>query len=1156
MRKIFTLALLSLLMVPLTMMAQGTKGNTITFDSNNSTMLYANLGPLNSAPAYSCYLRHNQAPIQVLNANPTGNGYTIAPLQSATGTGTGFFANSSLANNMGFSSNGKLQFFHLNENQTPENHGNWAGSPYKYVCFAVIAPRGYRFTEYYMDIDGSKNNGSEGAKIMRYTYNNNSTYQFTPCSGETKNLTGEPTGQIFTHTLSNAGNILYFRIEAASKTTKVCVTLKELRLKYVIDGDVDVTLPNSDGTKVHTGYVDLGRFGSYRTYNNRRYYYFDKENVTDLEEVKIVAEDATSEISVKDGVIEVSKGGTYWIESPAKFRISAAKVNFQLSEGSTPSDWESRGTDLASILGKKVKIGDGNGNYLVVAKDGSGATNATAKENGTTWIITQVSGTSNQYYIKNESGSYLWRNGSGNLTTGTTATAWTYHVNYSISWTYWFDEYSITSDHCFITTSSGNNYGLRCNNGNWAASRQGYRDNTGADYKPSPIYYYEGVSSSEEAYTATLYGTSVSPLSSVGTADLSATSNPSASLTANGLNNDGVKFTVTGAAAFTVDLTMEPLDPNLQNLEFGYKSGTVVSPNMVSAAATNFQFNNGETIVIPMEQGVSNATTIFRNAFNESRINWYDGTATGLSNYYLVDSEYEENGSEEHAPSDKVDADQAGTTKIEFSNIKTLTAGGGTLTENPFDKTNADYEPITLTNESQTIYIYSADKPEYCIMTAATKNKNTHVAYTFYDAKVQGYTVNEDPVVTVTELYTSSLKRNNVKAGVSKVPNDNSTDTTHKFYGVTVKSNGTVGYLTSDKIVQSIKTTMGTLGTQAGIYAGDVMRTILYVDMSSLKSISGGADSWREIMMGTGDNCLFFMPSNFSIAQAMPGGGIIAGGENGEAVTDITIHDQQPFFSPYNFRTSTHVAHYERTQTNNKPTVTKSTLVLPFTINLSDEGHPKPSSDSVNVNVTFYNLEGVTLYTDHQMADGTYLDGVAGQITASPVITGEATANTPYYVTSQENTAETSFMIEAQGVTFAQTTLGDMISVSENGNMTAHGSFNGLEMPDNDPDNPFLYWSKDYFWYSISETLKDDVKFLPYRAYYTTSAQLAKGGKFMLLFDENGETNGIEDSVSIQQTAVYGVYDLQGRKLSVNSDQLSTLSQGIYIVNGKKIFVK
>lgn len=1150
MRKKFTFALISLLMVPLTMMAQGTKGNTITFDSSNSTMLYTDLPPLSSAPAYSCYLRHNQAPIQVLNANPTGNGYTIAPLQSATGTGTGFFANSSLANNMGFSPNGKLQFFHLNTSQVPPN-GNWAGSPYKYVCFAVIAPRGYRFTEYYMDIDGSKNNGSNGAIIMRYTYNNNSTYQFTPCSGETKNLTGASTGQIFTHTLSNAGNILYFRIEAASKTTKVCVTLNELRLKYVIDGDVDVTLPNSDGTKVHTGYVDLGRFGSYRTYNGTRYYYFDKENVTDLEEVKIVAEDATSEISVKDGVIEVSKGGTYWIESPAKFRITEAKVNFQMPAAQSEDEYLSLGQNLASAVGKKVLIGNGT-NYLK-SNGGKSFANATTQSAATRWYIQKVEGADNKYTIQVEDANGLYLSYSGNeFKVDQAPFEWTYYLEYDngvsntlINWTY-----NQTSDHCFIYVNSSNNYhyGLQFYNNGWRVIRTNQeRPNT--NYIPTPISFVQVIPAADaEAYTATLYGINAS--TSVGTANLSA-DNTSRELTANGLNNDGVKFEVTNKAVFTVNLTMEPLDPNLQNLEFGYKSGNDVSPNMVSAAATNFQFNNGETIVIPMEEGVSNATTIFRNAFNESRINWYDGTATGLSNYYLVDSEYEKNGSEDHAPSDKVDADQAGTTKIEFSNIKTLTAGGGTLKETPFNKDNAGYRTITLTNSSKTIYIYSADKPEYCIMPAAIR-KNTHVAYTFYDAKVQGYTVDEEPKVTVTKLYTSSLKRNNVKAGVSKVPNDNSTDTTHKFYGVTVTSSGTVGYLTSDEIVQSIKTTMG---KQEGIYADDVMRTILYVDMSSLKSISGGADSWREIMMGTGDNCLFFMPSNFNIAQAMPGGGIIAGGENGEAVTDITIHDQQPFFSPYNFRTSTHVAHYERTQTNNKPTVTKSTLVLPFTINLSEGGHPKPSSDSVNVNVTFYNLEGVTLYTDHQMADGTYLDGVAGQITASPA-TGEATANTPYYVTSQENTAETSFMIEAQGVTFAKTELGDMISVSENGNMTAHGSFYGLEMPDNDPDNPFLYWSKDYFWYSISGTLKDDVKFLPYRAYYTTTTQLAKGGKFMLLFDENGETNGIEDSVSIQQTAVYGVYDLQGRKLSVNSDQLSTLSQGIYIVNGKKIFVK
>ena len=113
MKKIYALALLSLLLVPLGLRAQtGTKGNTITFNSSNSTMLFTDLQQtLTTTPAVSCYLRHNQAPIQVLNANPTGNNNTIAPLQSANGTG--FFANTSLANNMAFSSNGYIQLYNL-----------------------------------------------------------------------------------------------------------------------------------------------------------------------------------------------------------------------------------------------------------------------------------------------------------------------------------------------------------------------------------------------------------------------------------------------------------------------------------------------------------------------------------------------------------------------------------------------------------------------------------------------------------------------------------------------------------------------------------------------------------------------------------------------------------------------------------------------------------------------------------------------------------------------------------------------------------------------------------------------------------------------------------------------------------------------------------
>lgn len=1083
----------------------------------------------------SCYLRHNQAPIQIINANPTANNKTIAPLQSEVGTGTGFYANNSMANNMGFSTGGDygVDFYNFANN-------------YSAACFAIIAPKGYRFTEYWMSICSNKypysilqrDNGSKGATIMRYTYNEGTTYQFTPCEGESLTLSSQGADEeIFSHTLSNAGNILYFKIDYTS-TAEFATHLNQLRLTYVIDGDVEATLPNTEseaGTQVHTGYINLGALTQHTAYPE---YYFNKANVTDLEDVNIVAENGTTEMSIENGTINVP-AGTYWIESPAKFRITGAKLNFQLAAGHTETTWEPT-TTLTS--GKNYKIGDGNGNYITLnnnrnvtrTTDINSATAWNVTSSGSGYVFSTVIGTTTYYLYAGNTG--------GTISANTSQRVWSYN-----------------SDNHYLTyQGSSNQYGIRYNSGQWAASNTSNRT-------PTSLTFYKETITGED-YEATLYGANGTDVA--GTTSIS-TSSTTGSVEATGLNNDGVKFTVAGGhAGFTVDLTMQPLDPNLQNLEFDYLKNGAESGNRVSAAATNFQFNAGETIVIPLEPGVSNPQVVFRNAFNESRVAWYDGTATGLSNYYLVDSEYETTGTETglQKPSGKVDANRAGTTKIEFSNIKTLTANGGTLTETEFNKNNAGYSNITLATTPKTVYIYSADKPEYCIMPAANK-KNTHVAYTFYDATLQGSPIEEEPVITVTPLFSSSLKRNNQKVAVynaqvsganASVADDSATDTEHQFYGVTVTAqkkdgaSGTVyGYLSSEDIESAIETAMA---GQSGIYDGDVMRTILYVDMSSLKSISGNESSWKKMMLGTADNCLFFMPTSFSIAQEMQFGGIVAGGEAGRAVTDIVVIDQQPFFSPHSFYTSTHVARYERTQTNDKPTVTKSTLVLPFSIMLNSNGNPKPTTDSEDTKVTFYNLNSMTLYADHRAEDGTYLDGVAGKITASPVTTGTAVANTPYYVTSTENDAKTSFKIQVQGATFAKTTLGEMTATSDDSDMTAHGSYNGQEKAKEDK---VLYWSKDYFWYSVSDYLKTaTVKFLPFRAYYTTSAPLtAKEGKFMLMFNETGETDGIEDSLSRQQTA-QSVYDLQGRKLSVGSDQLSTLSKGIYIVNGKKIFVK
>ncbi|MBR1520539.1 MAG: leucine-rich repeat domain-containing protein [Bacteroidaceae bacterium] len=79
-----------------------------------------------------------------------------------------------------------------------------------------------------------------------------------------------------------------------------------------------------------------------------------------------------------------------------------------------------------------------------------------------------------------------------------------------------------------------------------------------------------------------------------------------------------------------------------------------------------------------------------------------------------------------------------------------------------------------------------------------------------------------------------------------------------------------------------------------------------------------------------------------------------------------------------------------------------------------------------------------------------------------------------------------------------------------------------------------------------------------YRSYVKTSSQTYYGEEITFKTGEN--PNGIEDVIAEEsvspQSIRHGVYTLQGVKVSEEPTDLKALPQGIYIVNGKKVYVK
>ena len=1151
-------------------------GTTISLDNSSSHSLFASNS---GGGGYFGFLRHDIAHVQIITSNDS----------TLSGNDDGLLAN--IDNDMIFTTVDETKYLSV---KSSDSH--------KSVYVQVVAPKGYRIARYQMEF--LTDQCTSGSAVKQYTYDADGNV-----------VTGDA---MFTSagscdkTLTNGTNVLYFRFDMG---TSQKIVLKSFHVTYVIDQPVTGQIPNTDGTlNLHTGLLDLGTFSKN---SKASVWSFSRTGVTDLQAVSLVNGDGTAQTQTyetTDGQYFVlTADGDYYLEAPQKFRIVGATLNFlRHSATGTTTGTTYTYADVSSVSsGSSYIITDGSGNYLNLS-NGS-LVNGTNGAEATLWTVTKNS--------SGDGGHGGWSGDWGNTT------------------------YTITSDGYSLVLSNNSLSASNSSSTNWYYSSNGYfyyssseNQGPGPGWNQDRSYYYIGysnggwtVSSSTSTsklqtrtastgtitttlpasdFTATVNNRENTAAATDGTLKLTET-NASATLTVDDYNNDAIHFSISGLAAgssalYNVYLKLMPLNPEVQTLQVAAKNGdtNVVGSNEVTS--TNYTFHNGEAVKVIVPRTLESPYTIvFRNAENEEKTLWYTSgvnnnnlaSTGGYSNYSLVGSSAfnATDGLSTSAtphPGARVNTDVAGTNKLSATNIVEVASGSADeLKDLDYTEGAGGLTAVSLAaNAEKEVYIYSADMPTWNIMPTGIGSGKRHVDYRFYTITVKPVVETEKAVVTVTPIYTKTLKGTPTKT-TSSLSSDDALDETHTYVGVTVTSlsatNSTAsGELTNTEIISAIKEAMKA-GNYYGFSEDDPLRGILYVDMSGLNTVAAettdGANNWDAFNDGTADNCLYFMPVGFTRNVKNTVAKTTAGGY--QAVGDIVLQDQQPFFTPYSFATGTRKASYTRTGTNGKALVKNMTAVLPFSVALDGNGNLKTSDDVTDNSVTFHNITGYGEVTAKSTESG---EDVTYAMVATKVTDSKAEANKPYYVTS----TTPGFAFNITGAQFVKTpegtTSSDDTGVTESlertsNNWTAYGTYAGVTPKAKDDNGVGVwYFAKELFWNSARLTQYSTVNVRPFRSYYKTSdtsASVQNAAKAAVVFDENDvTTTGISDvsaaegdlTVSVGHGTMtltaasatrYATYTVGGQlvargMLGAGETRSLAVPAGVYVVNNCKVVVR
>ena len=1081
---------------------------------------------------------------------------------------------------------------------------------------SISLPRGYRFTGYRIvllnNVNGKTINQMTYDKAEKVLYETDKTFSTPapkgypapitlPSEDDDKEYVMERTSKSYT----DMGNNLYFLLDHNTEAF-YAVTIKSIELYFTAEAEfqaegaptskaeINSNGVNMVGSDFTTGKLDLGIIQR-NSKNGKTFFSYNFENVLDLKaqnwlyqenavtggKLPETAGNGDIQVLQNDGQLYYALGnGTYYIETPTEtknqngktiplgYRITGAKINahYGTKADGEPVSYDSN-TGTISY-----------GSYYYLQTDG------TWGYNKTNWKLTKTGKlkSGSKYLVVEQ---YTDNRGYSHYTASSTD-----DVNKASAFTVsdgkvmWRGLY--LSAYTTARFESSSKYAAT-----WTADRL---STTNPAYTPSD-------------FTLNLYGTSGNVVQS--TVNVSS-SNKNATAEVDKLNNDAVKFTISGLAdgakaLITYNLTMEQLNPFVNTLDIVCHSKKGSGPTITQTFTSNdFQVAGGKfDFYIPayFADENNNCRFTFENLKSKYMDATYGNGTSGNSRNFFVKSDYYNtygDGMQYKAPADapaadKVTTTQCGNAPFKYNNAADLEASGSaidatTLEEYPYSEESykargGTFTPnieVRVNDPAKDCYLFTGDETRYNI---APTTAMEHRAYAFYLMQIDLQVNEYDAYCRMTKLY-------------EKTCYDGDAD--KPMYGGVFEAyeKGYAGveghqiandkaFLSVSMMVQALKDAEKRAEQRGEKFSAD---QVLYLDYTNLYSVLvESKESMAEMKAKLNPNCLIFFPERThydedNYVQKTPGGGF-------RACRNIVITDKQPFYSPYKITVPhENYAFYSRKISIAKNGKSKlSTVVLPFSIALADGVHSNSSSNG-DCTVTLYQMkENDCLTADSETGhEGKNFWGMASFVKVSDANTKP---NTPYMVKVDNESLDekTSFEILQYGSDIFATTDGmdskDYTFKGETATgsiqnstytFTNYGSYSGKKL---NKDDRWFYFGKNKFY--NTKNLKGMYLYsYPFRAYY---GYKGNGGAkelagFEASFDDltsieaapsvsdNGlrlETSRGSLTLTATRTLPVSVVAASGvlvwrANMEGGRQETVTLPAGLYIVNGKKVIIR